>query len=75
MLYSVLRSVNLLSVTRFLRNIRGGGKDMKVKENNKAWIGLSIVCLNYKSMVDQEGSVRYRSKSGTCSGIRNLMPS
>lgn len=30
-MYSVLRSVNLLSVTGFPGNIRGEGKDMKVK--------------------------------------------
>lgn len=39
-LYSALRSVNLLSVTRCLRNIRGGGKGMEKMENNKP----SAVC-------------------------------
>lgn len=38
---SILRSVNLLSATRFPGNIRGERNDMKVKENNN--VGLSIV--------------------------------
>lgn len=44
---SVLRSVNLLSVTRFPGNIRGEGNDMKVKENNKccAIYSLSSFCI------------------------------
>lgn len=71
-MYSVLRSVNLLSVTRFPGNTRGEGKDMKVKESHKCW---TIYSLNSFCMVDQGGSLRDRSGNGTCSIPSRLMPS